>query len=232
MNPSILLILLLSLLSSACGSAAPPPPEEIVARAVARMNAVAGFRFTIDRSGGPAYLDPEQIISFSRADGAYTAPDRARATVRVVLPGLIAEVSMVAIGERYWETNLITRTWVELPADQAFNPASLFDPQKGLQPILLADLSELAFIGLTELEEIPGQALYQISGRLATTNLYPLSFGLIGPEPASVQLWIHPESFETYRILITEPAASAGVEPSVWQVDFWDFGMTEAIDPP
>jgi hypothetical protein len=193
---------------------------------------IPGFQFSIDRSGGPAYLDANETISFRRADGVYVSPDKARATVRVIVPGLIAEVSMIAIGDQYWETNILTREWVELPAGQAFNPADLFDVQSGLQPILDSNLSELAYDGQVELEEVPGISLYLVEGVLNTESLYDLSFGLIGPEPASVQLWVHPETFETYRILITEPAVDTVTDPSAWQVDFWDFGISETISPP
>lgn len=210
----------------------PPPPAEIVSRAVGILTKTQGFRFSIDRSGAPAYLDANQTISFRRADGVYAAPDQARATVRVIVPGLVAEVSMVAIGDRYWETNFLTREWVELPAGQAFNPADLFDAADGLPPVLETGLDDLAYVGFVELDEIPGQQLFQVSGVLDTLALYDLSFNLIGPAPAEVQLWVHPETFETYRIVIVEPPAGPEQEPTTWQVDFWDFGTSETIAPP
>lgn len=210
---------------------AAPPPAEIVDRAVGALTAASGFRFSIDRGGAPAYLDAGETISFRRAEGVYIAPDRARATVRVIVPGLVAEVSMIAIGDRYWETNLLTRAWVELPAGQAFNPADLFDAADGLPSLLESGLSDLAYAGLVELEEVPGVSLFEVRGTLDTAALYDLSFNLIGPDPAAVQLWVHPETFETYRIVIVEPAAS-GEEPTTWQVDFWDFGAEESISPP
>ena len=220
--------------SAACSRQAepPPPPEEIVSRAVDTMTDVKAFNFSIDRSGGPAFLDPGETISFRRAEGVYVAPDRARATVRVIVPGLIAEVSMVAIGDQYWETNVLTREWVELPAGQSFNPADLFDVERGLQPILDSSLTDLVYDGLVELEEIPGLQLHQVSGLLDASALYDLSFGLIGPDTTEVQLWIHPESYETYRIVITEPIAAGLEESSVWRVDFWRFGEVEEISPP
>lgn len=232
MKRSLFSLLALMLVLSACSRAPePPPPGEIVTRAVETMTNAAGFRFSIDRSGAPAYLDSNETVSFRRAEGVYTAPDQARAAVRVILPGLVAEVSMVAIGDRYWETNLLTREWVELPAGQAFNPADLFDAANGLPPVLASGLSSLVYEGLVELEEIPGTQLFLVSGTLDTGALFDLSFSLIGPDPAEVRLWVLPETYETYRIEIVEPAAG-GVEPTTWQVDFWDFGVQEAISPP
>ncbi len=225
---------LLAVLLVACrgGQAPAPPPEEIVNRAVEMMSGAAGFHFSIDRSGAPAFLDANETISFRRADGVYVAPDKARATVRVIVPGIIAEVSMVAVGDRYWETNLLTREWVELPAGQAFNPADLFSAGDGLQAALKTGLTGLTYGGMVELEELPGLPLYQVSGTLDTSQLFGLTSGLIGPGAAPVQVWVHPETFETYRIVITESAGVAELEPTVWQVDFWQFGATESIDPP
>jgi lipoprotein LprG len=138
---------------------------------------------------------------------------------------------MVGIGARYWETNLLTGEWEELPEGLGFNPAILFDPQVGFQSILASDLDSLSLEGNEELEEMPGKILYKLSGELKGERIYTLSYGLIGPEPAQVSMWISPETFEVYRVLLVEnkPAAS---EPTQWQVDFWDFDKPVVISPP
>jgi hypothetical protein len=218
-----------------CGEVEPPPPpDEIVRRSLETMTALPGFAFSITRSGGPAFIDAGETISFSRAEGTYTAPDSAQAAVRVVVPGLVAEISVIAIGDRYWETNLLTREWVEVPSDQAFNPAALFDAAHGLPAILLDDLHTIALAESDqpfELEEVPGVEFYLVVADLDTRDLHPLSFTLIGPEVARVGLYVEPGTFLLHRLTITEPAAS-DEEPSVWEVDFWDFGATDEILPP
>ena len=225
---------LLLVAAAACGSPeeTPPPAEEIVSRAVDAMTALPGFAFSIARSGGPAYIDAGETISFSRAEGIYVAPDSAQAAVRVVVPGIVAEISVIAIGDRYWETNLLTREWVEVPGDRAFNPATLFDAAQGLPAMLLEDLHSVVFGTMAELEELPGLELYLVAADLVTEDLFPLTFGLIGPEPARVHMYVEPGTFLLHRLIITEPAAAPDLEPSVWQVDFWDFGATQEITPP
>lgn len=227
-------VLLIALVLAACTDAPPPapPPEEILREAVEAMTRQTSFRFSIDRTGSPAYLDSGETISFRRAEGLYAAPDRAAAAVRLIVPGLVAEIRMIAIGDDYWETSLLTGEWAVLPTGAAFNPANLFDPAAGLPAVLETGLSGLNYAGLVELEEAPGLPLYLVSGTLDTTTLLDLTYGLIGPDPAAVELWVRPETFETYRIGITEPAASPDEEPTRWQVDFWDFGVEEAINPP
>lgn len=212
------------------------PPDEIVKQAAGRMKALQGFHFSIERSGAPAYIDAGKTISLSRMEGDFTSPDRAQASVRVILPGVVAEVNIRCIGEEYWETNLLTGEWVSLPAGQGFNPAVLFDPEIGLQPLLQSDLADLAYSGLQELEEMPGQKLYVVTGKMSGEHLFQMSYGLIGPESVDVTLWVAPQTFEVYRIQMVEPAPQGATgseaEATTWKVDFWDFDKVIDIQPP
>ena len=207
------------------------PPEEIVTRAADRMRELGGFHFLIERSGAPTLLDPEQAIAFRRAEGDFVAPDKAQATVRIIGPGLVAEVDIISIGEIQWETNLLTGAWQELPPNWGFNPALLFDKAIGIQAIMDSDLQAIELVGFDELEEIPGLAFYRLEGEVRGEKLYTLSFGMMGPDSMTVQLWIKPETFELYRMLITDPKPDAD-EPSIWQMDFWDFDQSLEIHPP
>jgi lipoprotein LprG len=226
-------LFLLPWLTIACRNAQPPslPPEEIVRNAADRMNAMPGFHFIIDRTGAPAYLDSGESLSFRRAEGDYVAPDRSRAIVRIIAPGLVTDVSVISVADIQWETNLLTGQWEELPPDWGFNPTVLFDAEIGLQAILTSDMSNLGPVEIERLDDVSDQRLYAVSGGVAGERLYQMSGGLIGPEPVTVKLWIMPETFELQRIYTTEPAAGAD-EPSVWQVDFANFDQVVTIEPP
>ncbi|UCF60017.1 MAG: LppX_LprAFG lipoprotein [Anaerolineaceae bacterium] len=230
-NP-ISIILLLTLIG-ACVSPTPEvmDPEEIVFRSVERMKSLSGFHFVIERSGALAFLNEEQTLAFRRAEGDFVAPDRARATIRVILPGLVAEVQVINIGDIQWETNFLTGEWQELPPDWGFNPAALFDAEVGIQPILEKDLSTLEYLGLEELDEVPGKPLYALTGEVDGERLHQLSYGMMGPEVMAITLWIAPETFELYRMQITE-APREEEEPTIWQVDFWDYDKVVEITPP
>ena len=229
---TVTFVLLITLIG-ACSSPTPEvmDPGEIVFRSVDRMKSVSGFHFVIDRSGALAFLNQEQTFAFRRAEGDFVAPDRARATIRVIGPGLVAEVQVINIGEIQWETNFLTGEWQELPPDWGFNPAALFDAEVGIQPILEKDLSSLDWVGLEELEEVPGKPLYALMGEIDGERLYQLSFGMMGPEKMTILLWIAPETFEMYRMLITE-APHGEDEATIWQIDFWDFDQVVEITPP
>lgn len=195
------------------------------------MNALPGFYFSIERSGASAFLDPQETISFRRAEGYYVAPDRAQATVRVIAPGFVTDVNVISIDEIQWETDLLTNQWNRLPPNWGFNPAVLFDAQIGIQSILTADLIELELMGSEKLEDGPDGKLYLLGGKLDGTRIYDMSYRLIGPETMSVQLWIVPETFELARAIVTDPN-EAGAEATVWTVDFSQFGQVVEIVPP
>lgn len=228
----LLILCFMGCATAACNNAPPDlPPDQIVANAATRMNELTGFHFKIDRSGAPAYLDPDNTISFRLAEGDYVAPDRSQAVVRVIAPGLVTELSVISVGEIQWQTNLLTGQWEELPPNLGFNPTSLFDSEIGLQAILLSDLSNLQRVGNEKLEDGPNELLYVVTGESAGERLYDMSNTLIGPQPVTVKLWIAPETFELWRVVVTEPVAGEP-EPSVWQVDFTNFGEIIEIVPP
>jgi lipoprotein LprG len=228
-----LVLFILLVLLTACSQPTPEslPAAEILERSIERMKLVSGFHFLIERSGAPAYIDWQQTLSLRRMEGDYVSPDRAQANVRVIAPGIVAEIRMVSIGNIQWETNPLTGEWEQLPPDWGFNPTLLFDPQVGLQRILEQDLSNLALMDIVELEEMPGRLLYGLAGDLGGESIAEMTFGLMGPQPMQVQLWIDPESFDLYRILITEEAIE-DAEPTIWQVDFWNIDDTVEIQPP
>lgn len=218
---------------NACSAARLPDlaPEEIVERSVEQMKALPGFHFVIDRSGAPAYLNHEKTLIFRRAEGDFVAPDQAWAAVRVIAPGVVAEIKILGLGEQYWETNPLSGAWTELPSGMGFNPAVLFDPEMGFQPVLESDLYDLTLEGLAELEEAPGDRLYHLSGKLRGERIFQMSYEMIGPETLAVQLWVHPETFELHRARIEAPAVGE-TEPVIWQLDFWDFGSVVELRPP
>ena len=229
----MLLLLVAGCLLAACSEPAEEiRPEEIVANAAAKMSALEGFHFTIDLSGESVFLDADDLVSFRHAEGDYVSPESAQATVRVLVPGLVTEISVISIGETQWERNMLAAGWRELPPNWGFNPVVLFDPTIGIQSILASDLSALTLEGTEKLDEGPDELLYAISGDLKGTRINEMSDGLIGPEPLEVKLWIAPESFELYRAIIIDRSNLEGDEPRIWQVDFSEFGRVVEIVPP
>lgn len=198
------------------------------------MDALDGFRFKIDRDGALAYLDPGHTLAFGSAIGDFVAPDRARAQVTVIGPGLITKVSVISVGEIQWETNVITGVWTELPANWGFNPTVIFDPTIGLQAILTTDTSELIVLPAQKIADGPDQLLYAVSGKMQGERVHAMSGFLIGPDELTFELWVMPTTFEVVRVIINDPpnADSEQTDAVIWQIDFSQFNETVEIEPP
>ncbi|MDH3943517.1 MAG: LppX_LprAFG lipoprotein, partial [Anaerolineae bacterium] len=153
------------------------------------------------------------------------------ATIRVVAPGLVADIDLISMGDRQWQTNLLTRAWESVPPENSFNPADLFDPESGIPAALELDLSGLELIESVEIEELPGQVFYTLRGQLDGGRAFEMSFGLIGPGTLDISLWIAPETFELYRMIVVEPGMD-GEDDTTWQIDFWDFDQVGEIEEP
>lgn len=232
----MMFLVTLLLLFSACSDPSLPdiPAEELVQRAAERMKESDGFQFVIARDGAPAFLDPGETLSFRRATGAFVAPDRALATVRVIGPGIITDVDVISVAEIQWQTNVVTGDWEELPPNWGFNPAVLFDDDIGIQAVLLADLSQVALAEPENLAESdgPDELLYSVTAVASGENIYQMSGYLIGPEQVSIQLWIRPETFELVRIVVREPEPEDEELESIWQVDISNYDELIDIEPP
>lgn len=230
----ILFLLFTSLLVSACNQTEPEtlPAEQIVANSAERMISLDGFKFGFDISGAPVFLDVDQKFSLASAEGYYVAPDKAIAAVRVLAPGLVTEVDILSVSQEQWLSGLVSDEWTALPPDWGFNPATLVDAENGFIAALTSDLSGLQLAGMSKLDGGPDQELYMITGTMDSSRISQLSQGLIGSGTLSVQLWIAPETYELYRVVInSEPSTEAG-EATVWQVDFSEFDETVDIAPP
>ena len=228
------IVLPLLFLVVSCGSVPAPEealtPVEIVENTAVRMKALQGFHFFIEREGAPAYVDPpDNIFVFRRAEGDYTAPDRAQAIVRIIGPGLITDVQVVTIAEIQWQTNPLTGQWEELPPNWGFDPTVLFDDDVGLPSILLNDLEDVELAGLERIEGEGNGRFYKIVTEIDGERLFIMSGNLIGPAQVQAELWIDPDTFNLHKVIIVEPEDE---EPSVWEVKFSNFDQALPITPP
>jgi predicted small lipoprotein YifL len=227
------LFLTISLSLASCSKSGPPtlPPDEIISKAIERLKSTPGFHFTIDRTGALAYIDSENTLVVNRIDGDFVTPDRVKGKIRVSASGFPAEVSIVSIAGAYWQTNPLNQTWEQYDPGTVFNPANLFDAQKGIQPMLQSDLSELKLVGNEKLDKWPGQQLYHLSGKMKGERIAEITFGLIGPTLLDVNLWVTPKTFEVDRIQIINPVAGSD-QPTIWTVDFLNYDQKVDIQAP
>jgi len=205
---------------------------EIIKLSSERMTSISGFEFIIDRSGESVFLDANGMIAFKRAEGQFNAPDRVYAKVRVISPGLVAEVQIISIAGTQWETNFLTGNWQEADPLYSFNPSILFDPNRGIQSILANNLLDPVLVGMDEIDELPGKQLYLIEASVEGSRPHEMSLGLIDDESLQVKLWIDPDTYDLHRILIIDPKNPDQTEDTSWQIDFWNFNNTFQIEQP
>ena len=227
-------LILIGVLFSGCGNSQLEQisPNEIVSRSADRMATVAGFEFLIERTGEPVFLDINETISFRRAEGDFNSPDHVSSIVRIIAPGLVTEVQIISIGESQWETNILTGQWQASDPIYSFNTSRIFDPEFGIPSVLDNDLTDLILVGIEELPEVPGKKLYTLEASLQGGHAYEMTYGMIDNDLLKVKLWIAPESFDLYRIILIDPANPGDQNDTVWQIDFWNFDMTFDIQNP
>jgi hypothetical protein len=194
------------------------------------MQALRSVHFTIERTGAPAYVDPGNTFIFRRAAGDFAAPDAACATVRVIGPALVAEVSVVSLGDRYWETNPLNGQWGSYPG-MGYNPASLFNPDTGLSALMRSDLTVVQLTGLEELDDLPGVKLFHLTAAAPGKPVLAMTADMIGRGRVIFDWWIEPNTYRVLRLRVVEPETDPK-DPSVWVIDFDKFDAEVKIEPP
>jgi lipoprotein LprG len=191
------------------------------------MQALQSAHFAISRGGGPVYLDADETLVFSAAQGDYAAPDAVSAEVTVAGPGVALAVYTIAVGPDQWITNPLSGAWEKLPPGWGFNPAILFDPQLGWQPLLNQDISNVELVGLVQEEE---QSLYHIRAEATGERIQAVTGGLVrGDEPIEVEIWLDPATNRVHRLHFLTP--SAAEEPAEWTLEFSQFNNPVNIQP-
>jgi len=235
------LALLLTLLLAACGGdeaptpttavGAPPEPTptptEIMARAGEAMNAVQSARFTMTRSGGPAFLDDARVLNFSSAEGVYQAPAAIDAVLSVSTSGAAIQINTIAIGDDQWITNPVNQRWEQLPPDWGFNPAILFDEALGWKPLLQEDITDAT---LLETSTFGGVTRYRLQATASGPRVSTITGGVAADQTVTLEVLVDPQTFLIVQLSF-ETISSTG-EPSEWLLKFSEFGEPVAIEPP
>ena len=215
----------------AAATATPTPAPSFVAVQAGRaLEGVQSLRFIFETSGAPVYVDAEETLAFRRAEGDYTAPDRMQGSAKILAGGFVAEVQVVAIGERKWMTNLLTGEWEKLPPTWGLNPATFFDATAGIPYILIDELEAEQLEGPLEREDIRGE-VWHLTGRLDGQAVETMSGGLIPPGLVELEAWIDPLDYEIRRLLLVLPETDP-VEPTEWLIEFSISEEPIDISPP
>ena len=221
--------LLLFLIVGACAPAPTPvlTAEQIAQRSAERTAQINSFHFTIDLAGRPKTIDPLATLVLRHADGDVVRPDRAQSKIKVGLSGLIIEVQAIGIGSKQWLTNPLSQRWETAPENWGYNPALLFDAQKGIAKLLrrVAGRTRIAD------ESLDGKPHYRLSGKIESRDVAPMTAYMVTGSDVSFTLWVGTDDFLLRKVHITE-REGVDADPTEWDIVLSAFDNPVSIQPP
>src|SRR5437868_721607 len=113
-----------------------PTPAELSAQIGLATQASPSVHFEISLSGKPVFADDSKLFAISSIVGDLKRPDGVLATLKATSGGGVNEIKSVSLAGKQYITNPITLAWQCLPPGSAFDPAILFDPNKGFEHLL------------------------------------------------------------------------------------------------
>ena len=221
--------LLLMFFLAAC---APSPTPQLSAKQIAqqgsaKMLTIKTLHFTMDLQGRRKVIDPTGALVLRHAEGDLASPDKAKSQIKVAFSGLIVEVRAIGIGDKQWLTNPLTQRWELLPPNWGYNPAVLFDGQKGMTS-LLARVDNLERAAD---ENYEGKLHYRLTGKIAGQEIAPYTGYMITGSDVTFTMWIGAADFIIRKIVVTEKDANDS-EATDWVMALSAFDKPVSIEAP
>jgi lipoprotein LprG len=201
-----------------------PTPAELSAQIGQATQAGQSVHFEIALSGKPVFADATQLFAISSIVGDLKRPDGVLATLKVSASGGLSEIKSVSLAGKQYITNPITLAWQCLAPGTAFDPAILFDPDKGFEFLLQKQYQNVALIGT---EELAGKPSYHLRGILPGQPLREISGGLLGAGDVKADLWADTTTKRTSQLVLVDSATDAA-SPTTWTIVFSDY--EKAVD--
>nr|WP_044201327.1 LppX_LprAFG lipoprotein [Oscillochloris trichoides] len=230
---SLLLLLLLAVLAG-CSSTPPAPtatpvptptPRELGVAIGQATQAAESAHFTIDLSGKPIMVS---AFTLTRIEGDLKRPDSVLAILTVATGSTVAEIRTASVAGTQYMTNPLTREWGCLAEGDGFNPAVLFDPQVGIEQLLQNGFDEVTLVGT---EDLNGVASYHLRGSMSGEKLLPISMGMLGTGPVTVDLWADQATMRATKMVLVDTASDA-TNPTTWTLTFSDYGKMVDVRAP
>ena len=219
---------------TACSSEATPdppatlPPDQTVVldAAALLMGQVDTVTFSIERSGAPVFIDPQEFLTFNKAVGRFAAPTSADALVTVEVAGFNTEIGAIAFEGTTWISDPLTGNFALAPGGYAFDPATLFDPDIGWRPLLAGGLSQIEWVGLD-----PGASedRYVLRGLADPERLEVITAGLVRDQEVVLEIRF---DTETGAVREVEFSTVYDGDTSTWILAFHGYGEPIEVSPP
>lgn len=224
-------ILLFALLLGACGGEdlggekLATDADSLGEAAAEAMGDVTSVQFTLERSGGPVYIDSAESMSLDALEGRFSAPGSADAIVQITVnDSLGTKIGAVAIDDEVWMSNPVTGDFETLPPGFDIDPSLFFDPKDGWRP-LLEGLEDLQFVG----EEDRDGTRYHLTGIAPATEMQSITAGLVRGQDVELDLWLHPV---TALVTAVEFETTFDGSTSIWVLELFGYGDEYTITDP
>ena len=203
-----------------------PTPEERLRSAVDAWNATRSFHFTLALENRTINLDQAGLLSYSNVEGDVVAPDRLQAQTMVRTPVGNTEVAFIAVADRQWLTNPLTRQWEPAPPEAAGAVSTMFDPATVIGATLV-EMDSLQYIGQTTLNGTP---VHRLTGQLPGSVLAGFAADLQNVPRLEVDVYASTADDRIRRIVVRQPPVGEAVP--TWTFDFSNFDQPITIEPP
>lgn len=229
----VTLLVTLTLAISACGGGdsdptpTPVPPEEIMNQASQRFDEVNSFHFLL-RIDGELSLDQSGSLRLRGAEGDLLRPDSAQTEASIAFGGANISIELISVGGEMFMTNLLTGNWERAPGDLGFDPAVLFDNERGISSIMRR-IENPQVVGS---EEIRGTDAYHMRGTVTAETVQPITGGSLEGDDIELEIWISHETNDILQIELGGASTSGGADSATWTLEVSDHNEPVTIERP
>src|SRR4051794_40043406 len=205
-----------------------PTPAELSAQIGQATQASPSVHFEIGLSGKPVFADDTQLFAISSIAGDLKRPDGVLATLKARSGGGVNEIKSVSLAGKQYITNPITLAWQCLPPGTAFDPAILFDPNKGFEHLLQSQYRDVVLVGS---EDLAGKPNYHLRGTLPGQALREIGGTMLGAGDVKADLWADAATKRASQMVLVDSATDAA-GPTTWTIVFSDYGKAVDVREP
>jgi lipoprotein LprG len=202
-----------------------PTPADFLKRAADRFNQLDSLHFNLQIDGKVA-LDSQGLLQLHSADGDLKRPDQAQANAKISVGGANVNMKMVAIGPDQYITNFLTGKWEKAPPDLGYNPAVLFDPQRGIAGVLTA-VQNPTVVGS---DNVNGQDAMHLTGKVPKAAVDPITGSALTSDPVDADIWLSKQNYDLLKIVLHDQG-NAGT-PTTWTLTTSNFNQPVTITKP
>lgn len=200
--------------------------QTVLADAASRFGQVSSFHFKLSIDGSIP-LDAANTLALHGAEGDLSRPDSAEAKADVGFLGATISIKFVSIGGDQFITNPITGAWETAPAGLGYNPAILYNKDKGIARVLSA-LQEPKIAGT---ESVNGEESYHITATVARTDIQPIAAGAVASETPAIDLWITKSHSDLVKLMLRDSDTS-GKNTTTWTLTISQQNKPVTIERP